>query len=158
MNLKRVSIRNEIFIRRGRSILNSGYVHTVTFLHGFVLFHNPKGIPIYFQTIENDAKTLPCAHSLNLPSKHELSLKCRSGLKLNPDSCKPPLTCNLKNYMTAETKYIHEYQLKMFYISFLNTQYGGIFEEERPILACLCTPLILGKLSRQVANFATEIY
>ena len=41
-----------------------GYVHTVTFLHGFVLFHNPKGIPIYFQTIENDAKTLPCAHSL----------------------------------------------------------------------------------------------
>ena len=43
-----------------------GYVHTVTFLHGFVLFHNPKGIPIYFQTIENDAKTLPCAHSLNV--------------------------------------------------------------------------------------------
>ena len=41
-----------------------GYVHTVTFLHGFVLFHNPKGIPIYFQTIENDGKTLPCAHSL----------------------------------------------------------------------------------------------
>ena len=36
---------------------NLGYVHTVTFLHGFVLFHNPKGIPIYFQTIENDAKT-----------------------------------------------------------------------------------------------------
>ena len=25
-----------------------------TFLQGFVLFHNPKGIPIYFQTIEND--------------------------------------------------------------------------------------------------------
>ena len=43
-----------------------GYVHTVTFLHGFVLFHNPKGIPVYFQTIENDAKTLPCAHSLTL--------------------------------------------------------------------------------------------
>ena len=43
---------------------NLGYLHTVTFLHGFVLFHNPKGIPIYFQTIENDAKTLPCAHSL----------------------------------------------------------------------------------------------
>ena len=42
-----------------------GYVHTVTFLHGFVLFHNPKGIPIYFQTIENDEKTLPCAHSLS---------------------------------------------------------------------------------------------
>ena len=40
-------------------------MHTVTFLHGFVLFHNPKGIPIYFQTIENDAKTLPCAHSLD---------------------------------------------------------------------------------------------
>ena len=47
---------------------HSGYVHTVTFLHGFVLFHNPKGIPIYFQTIENDAKTLPCAHSLSLQS------------------------------------------------------------------------------------------
>ena len=43
------------------------------------------------------------------------------------------LTCDLKNYMTAETKYIDEYQLKMFYISFLNTQYGGTFEEERPI-------------------------
>ena len=28
---------------------------------------------------------------LNLPCKHELSLKCRSGLKLNPDSCKLPL-------------------------------------------------------------------
>ena len=42
-------------------------MHTVTFLHGFVLFHNPKGIPIYFQTIENDAKTLPCAHSLKMP-------------------------------------------------------------------------------------------
>ena len=42
------------------------YVHTVTFLHGFVLFHNPKGIPVYFQTIENDAKTLPCAHSLKM--------------------------------------------------------------------------------------------
>ena len=41
------------------------YVHTVTFSHGFVLFHNPKGVPIYFQTIENDAKTLPCAHSLS---------------------------------------------------------------------------------------------
>ena len=41
-------------------------MHTVTFLHGFVLFHSPKGIPIYFQTIENDAKTLPCAHSHNL--------------------------------------------------------------------------------------------
>ena len=40
-----------------------GYVHTGTFLHGFVLFHNPKGIPVYFQTIENAAKTLPCAHS-----------------------------------------------------------------------------------------------
>ena len=25
---------------------------------------------------------------LNLPCKHELSLKCRSGLKLSPDSCK----------------------------------------------------------------------
>ena len=42
------------------------YVHTVTFSHGFVLFHNPKGVPIYFQTIENDAKTLPCAPSLSL--------------------------------------------------------------------------------------------
>ena len=32
---------------------------------------------------------------LNLPCKHELSLKCRSGLKLNPDSCKLPLCqCN----------------------------------------------------------------
>ena len=50
-NLKRVSIRNEIFIRRDLSILNS----------------------------------------INLPCKHELSLECRSGLKLNPDSCKLPL-------------------------------------------------------------------
>ena len=50
----------------GRCNRNCGYVHTVTFLHGFVLFHNPKGVPIYFQTIENDAKTLPCAHSLKL--------------------------------------------------------------------------------------------
>ena len=30
---------------------------------------------------------------LNLPCKHELSLKCRSGLKLNPDSCKLLLSC-----------------------------------------------------------------
>ena len=57
---------------------HKGYVHTVTFLHGVVLFHNPKGIPIYFQTIENDAKTLPCAHSqrhvalLNDPTVHSL--------------------------------------------------------------------------------------
>ena len=56
MNLKRVSIRNEIFIRRGLSILNSIY----------------------------------------LPCKYELSLKCRSGLKLNPDSCElPPRVCSL---------------------------------------------------------------
>ena len=54
-----------------RTWLALGYVHTVTFLHGFVLFHNPKGIPIYFQTIENDAKTLPCAHSLRLTSLHQ---------------------------------------------------------------------------------------
>ena len=53
--------------------IDSGYVHTVTFLHGFVLFHNPKGIPIYFQTIENDAKTLPCAHSLR-PLLHYIGL------------------------------------------------------------------------------------
>ena len=50
------------------SLLSLDYVHTVTFSHGFVLFHNPKGVPIYFQTIENDAKTLPCAHSLSVES------------------------------------------------------------------------------------------
>ena len=47
-----------------RWCLDYGYVHTVTFSHRFLLFHNPKGVPIYFQTIENDAKTLSCAHSL----------------------------------------------------------------------------------------------
>ena len=50
-------------------VAHFGYVHTVTFLHGFVLFHNPKGIPVYFQTIENDAKTLQCAHSLCTQSR-----------------------------------------------------------------------------------------
>ena len=37
---------------------------------------------------------------LNLPCKHELKFKYRSGLKLNPDSCKLPLTklyINFKN-------------------------------------------------------------
>ena len=53
MNLKRVLIRNEIFIRRDLSI--------------------PQ---------------------LNLLCKHELSLKCRLGLKLNPDSCKLPPSVN----------------------------------------------------------------
>ena len=57
-------------------------MHTVTFLHGFVLFHNPKGIPIYFQTIENDAKTLPCAHSLRNELKVE-GLNIRA-LKMRP--------------------------------------------------------------------------
>ena len=56
MSLHIIRFKNKCF-------KDNGYVHTVTFLHGFVLFHNPKGIPIYFQTIENDAKTLPCAHS-----------------------------------------------------------------------------------------------
>ena len=55
------------------SLVFWGYVHTVTFLHGFVLFHNPKGIPVYFQTIENDAKTLPCAHSLGFSIENTLS-------------------------------------------------------------------------------------
>ena len=50
MNLKQVSIRNEIFIRRDLSVFNS------------------------------------VSHAC----KHELSLKCRSGLKLNQDSCKLP--------------------------------------------------------------------
>ena len=59
MNLKRVSIRNEIFIR-----------------------FNPQ---------------------LNLPCKHKLSLKCRSGLKLNPDSCKLPLTCFWTFYCILHT-------------------------------------------------------
>ena len=56
-------------------------MHTVTFSHGFVLFHNPKGVPIYFQTIENDAKTLSCAHSVilqymsssKLPTSHTVT-------------------------------------------------------------------------------------
>ena len=55
-------LQSRLWASGGRN-LHGGYVHTVTFLHGFVLFHNPKGVPIYFQTIENDAKTLPCAHS-----------------------------------------------------------------------------------------------
>ena len=62
-----VKVKKKIKVKHLKRILAIpatfvGYVHTVTFLHGFV-FHNPKGIPIYFQTIENDAKTLPCAHS-----------------------------------------------------------------------------------------------
>ena len=52
MNLKRLSIWNEIFIRRDLSMK-----------------FNPQ---------------------LSLPCKDELSLKCLSGLKLNPDSCKLP--------------------------------------------------------------------
>ena len=58
-----------------------GYVHTVTFLHGVVLFHNPKGIPVYFefQTIENDAKTLPCAHSQKLHNRSaRIITKCEN--------------------------------------------------------------------------------
>ena len=39
----------------------------------------------------------------NLPCKHELSLTGRSGLKLNPDSCKLPLTVIIaeSNYLEA---------------------------------------------------------
>ena len=52
MNLKRVSIRNEIFFRRHLSLLNS----------------------------------------ISHQCKRELRLKCRSGLKLNLDSCELPLS------------------------------------------------------------------
>ena len=66
-----------------------GYVHTVTFLHGFVLFHNPKGIPVYFQTIENDAKTLPCAHSRNFQgAKYILNSAFYSLINITPTQYK----------------------------------------------------------------------
>ena len=41
-----------------------GYVHTITFSHRFLLFGSKLELPWDCGTIENDAKTLPCARSL----------------------------------------------------------------------------------------------
>ena len=43
---------------------NLGYVHTITFSHRFLLFGSKLQLPWDCGTIENDAKTLPCARSL----------------------------------------------------------------------------------------------
>ena len=43
---------------------NCGYVHTITFSHRFLLFGSKLELPWDCGTIENDAKTLPCARSL----------------------------------------------------------------------------------------------
>ena len=40
-------------------------MHTITFSHRFLLFGSKLELPWDCGTIENDAKTLPCARSLN---------------------------------------------------------------------------------------------
>ena len=42
---------------------DKGYVHTITFSHRFLLFGSKLELPWDCGTIENDAKTLPCARS-----------------------------------------------------------------------------------------------
>ena len=42
----------------------SGYVHTVTFSHRFLLFGSKLEFPWDCGTIQSHAKTLPCARSL----------------------------------------------------------------------------------------------
>ena len=43
---------------------DSGYVHTVTFSHRFLLFGSKLEFPWDCGTIQSRAKTLPCARSL----------------------------------------------------------------------------------------------
>ena len=43
--------------------VNTGYMHTVTFSHRFLLFGSKLEFPWDCGTIQNHAKTLPCARS-----------------------------------------------------------------------------------------------
>ena len=49
--------------------IDYGYVHTITFSHRFLLFGSKLELPWDCGTIENDAKTLPCARSLYFTHK-----------------------------------------------------------------------------------------
>ena len=58
---------------------------------------------------------------LNLPCKHELSLKCRSGLKQNPDSCKLPLRNAVRSVRVCD---ISEMSLVLWYQHNLKCNHG----------------------------------
>ena len=51
-----------------------GYVHTVTFSYCFLLFESKLKLPWDCGTIQNQAKTLPCARSLTLRYRRNVTL------------------------------------------------------------------------------------
>ena len=59
----RPSLWRDLYI--GNGVGNSGYVHTVTFSHRFLLFGSKLEFPWDCGTIQSHAKTLPCARSLS---------------------------------------------------------------------------------------------
>ena len=53
---------------------------------------------------------------LNLPCKHELSLKCRSGLKLNPDLCKLPLSLFAVNFIYIRLLAVNPQHIRLVFL------------------------------------------
>ena len=76
---------------------------------------------------------------LNLPCKHELSLKCRSGLKLNPDSCKLPLSPNtlINQFHWLEIWFTYGYLVVHFLWGFDNDfAIKAIYHQDFCVLFC----------------------
>ena len=73
-------LQDEVSTVRTMYSVTLGYVHTVTFLHRFLLFGSKLEFPWDCGTIQSHAKTLPCARSLNETfGKHKRERTIRPG-------------------------------------------------------------------------------